>query len=148
MPSPAAIYCTIGTPTAPSQQSQQTHAGVPTPGASMLPAGLWRYNPKCKVTPVVLYGVVSLLSSHMGSYPQIASTKGKARPPAKGVPCLPGEGRFKKHSVWDKGHPRHRVTSQACLVPTPCPYWGGTHDKKMSKGHLHRVVYHHVYNVY
>ena len=27
-------------------------------------------------------------------------------------------------------------------------YGGGTQDKEMSKGHLPRVVYHQVYNVY
>ena len=43
---------------------------------------------------------------------------------------------------WTRGHCVSRLDH--CLVFLG----GGTHDKKMSKGHLPRVVHHQVYTVY
>ena len=75
------------------------------------------------------------------------------------VPLLPGLVPTPGYLVWS----RPRVPS-FCLISSTRPvtwpglvhmschlcFWfrGGTPDKKMSKGHLPRVVYHQVYNVY
>ena len=45
----------------------------------------------------------------------MSNSKGQVDAVAGELTCAK---RFNKHSVWDKGHPRHRVTSHACRVPT------------------------------
>jgi len=47
-------------------------------------------------------------------------------------------------------HPLRNTKRYTMIDPGHCLVFleGGTHDKKMSKGHLPRVVYHQLYNVY
>ena len=50
---------------------------------------IWGYNPVCKVTPVILHGVVSLQSSYTGLYPKITSLKSTPRAPQCRPPPAP-----------------------------------------------------------